>query len=454
MAIKPKVTTMDASGAQILNAIRNDSSDYYKSLVPRADGTIQNLRQIGDIVTAYHPLRNEFLHNMVNMIARVIITNKSYSNPWARFKKGIMEFGETIAEYFVNPAAPHGYNPAVAETNWMKREKPDVRAAFHTVNYKAFYKQTIQEADLTAAFYNWEGIDQLIAKIVDAMYTGDAYDEFNAMKYLIAKAALNGYLTPAAFTNANDYKEIGADFKSISNQLTFLSPNYNAMGVLNYTDKRNQILIMNSDFDAQFDTNFLAGAFNLQYAEFLGQRVLVDSFGNIDQKRLSEIVVDGETGEPAFIPLTDAQLAAAANIPAVLVDSDWFMIFDNKIRFEENFNGEGIYWQYWYHVWKTMSFSPFANALIFGSEVGTVTGVDVYPTAVTINAGDYAQMSATVKGSPYVNSQVTWSSSNPKITVSATGLVHAEADATGSATITATSVADTTKSGTATVTIA
>lgn len=449
MAVKPKAVTLEASGPDIINAIRADSSEYYRSTVPMADGTIQNLREIGAIVTAYHPLRNEFLHNMVNMIAKVIITSKMYSNPWARFKKGMMEFGETVAEYFVNVANPHTYNPSVAEQQWMKREIPDVRGAFHTVNYKAFYKQTIQETDLTAAFYSWAGIDQLIAKIVDAMYTGDSYDEFNAMKYMIVKAALNGYLTPVAFTDSTDYKAVGADFKSVSNGLTFLSPDYNAAGVLNSTEKRSQILIMNSDFDAQFDTNFLAGAFNLQYAEFLGQRVLVDSFGTIDQNRLAEIFAEEEN----FTPLTEQQLAAARSIPAVLVDENWFMIFDNKIRFEEDFNGEGIYWQYWYHVWKTLSFSPFANAIIFGNGVGTVTGVTVYPTAVSINAGDYAQMSATIQGSPFVNSQVTWSSSNLKITVSATGLVHAEADATGTATITATSVADPTKSGTATITI-
>ena len=34
------------------------------------------------------------------LIGRVLITSKLYSNPWAVFKKGLLEYGETIEEIF------------------------------------------------------------------------------------------------------------------------------------------------------------------------------------------------------------------------------------------------------------------------------------------------------------------------------------------------------------------
>lgn len=451
MATKPKAVTLEATGQEVLNAVRNTASASYQAAVPLADGTVTQLREIGQIITSYAPLRNEFINTMYNMIAYVLITNKMYSNPWAQFKRGIMEFGETVAEYFVSIAKAHGYNPATAENQWMKREIPDVQSAFHPVNYKAMYKQTIQEADLTAAFYSWAGIDQFIAKIVDAMYTADAYDEFNAMKYMIVKAMTLGNMTQVNLTDSSDMTETGAQLKGISNALTFLSTKYNAAGILTRTDKRDQILILNSNFDAKFDSEFLAAAFNLEYAQFLGQRVIVDSFGDIDQDRLSTIM--GEANIP-FEPLTDDELAAAAEIPGVLVDRDWFMVFDNKIRFEEAFNGEGIYWQYWFHCWKTMSFSPFHNAILFTEGEQTVDTLTVYPSAATLNPGATVQLSATITGSPFVNDQVSWSSNNAEVTVNDTGLVTASASAAGTATITATSIADSTKTGTCAINIA
>mgnify|MGYP000075391992 FL=1 len=72
----------------------------------------------------------------------------------------------------------------------FKREIPDVRAAFHILNYQKFYKATISNDQLRQAFLSWQGITDLIAKIVDSMYTGANYDEFLTMKYMLARNIL------------------------------------------------------------------------------------------------------------------------------------------------------------------------------------------------------------------------------------------------------------------------
>lgn len=49
----------------------------------------------------YEATQNEFLSALVNRIGRVIITSKSYTNPLRVFKKGILEYGETIEKFLL-----------------------------------------------------------------------------------------------------------------------------------------------------------------------------------------------------------------------------------------------------------------------------------------------------------------------------------------------------------------
>ena len=178
MATKPKIVTLTNSSVDVMNAIRNSATINYKNYVPVATADADSIRTIGAIIMDNPQLQNEFLNALVNRIGRVLITSKMYDNPWAMFKKGLLEFGETIEEIFVNIAKPYQFDPAVAESNLFRREIPDVRSAFHIMNYQKYYKATIQNDQLRQAFLSWQGITDLIAKIVDAMYTGANYDEF------------------------------------------------------------------------------------------------------------------------------------------------------------------------------------------------------------------------------------------------------------------------------------
>ena len=183
----PTVSNLNATSVDILNAIRNQASANYRDYVPAASPDQASIREIGAIIMNFPALQNEFLNALVNRIGLLLITNKMYRNPWAIFKRGELSLGETVEEIFVNIAKPFSYDVETAESQVFKREIPDVRAAFHVLNYKKFYKATIQEYDLRQAFLSWTGITDLIAKIVDAMYTGANYDEFQVMKYLLAR---------------------------------------------------------------------------------------------------------------------------------------------------------------------------------------------------------------------------------------------------------------------------
>lgn len=451
MAAVPKVVTLTNSSVDILNAIRNNATQNYRDYVPKATPDADSIRQIGAVIMDYPALQNEFLSALVNRIGRVLITSKMYDNPWSFFKKGLLEFGETVEEIFVNIAKPFQFDPAVAENNVFKREIPDVRAAFHIMNYQKYYKATISNDQLRQAFLSWQGISDLIAKIVDSMYTGANYDEFQTMKYMLARHILDGHMYPVEIpkVTTENMKSVVSAIKGISNKYTFLSTQYNLAGVATYTDKTDQYMLVNSTFDATMDVEVLASAFNMDKAEFAGRRVLVDSFGSLDTARLAELFANDQT----YKEIKSDELKELDQIPAVLVDRDWFMIFDNFYNFTEQYNGEGLYWNYWYHVWKTFSVSPFANNALFIPGTPSVTKITVNPEKATVSAGQSVQLTANVKTTNFAPKSVTWSVDKVHATVDNSGKVTMASGAPPSTivTVTATSTYDTAKKGTATV---
>lgn len=453
MPVKPKIRTLTTSAADILNVIRNNASVDYRNYVPKADANdVESVRTIGAIIMDYPALQNEFLNALVNRIGRVMLTSKMYSNPIAFFKKGVLEYGESIEEIFVNIAKVQEFNPEIAEQEVFKRVVPDVRAAFHIMNYQKFYKATVTQEQLKQAFLSWDGVTDLIARIVDSMYTGANYDEFLVMKYLLARHILDGRVYPVTVptVNAENAKAIVTTVKGVSNKLTFMNSDYNPAAVRTFTDKTDQYMIVNSVFDATMDVNVLASAFNMDKAEFLGHRVLIDGFGDLDIARLGEIFA----GDPTYNEPSQVELTALNAIPAVIVDKDWFMVFDMLAQFTEQYNGQGLYWNYFYHVWKTFSVSPFANSVLFVPGTPSVTSVTVSPTTASVPKGGSVSLSCVVGTEYFAPQTVVWTSNAADVKVSAAGVVTVDADATSTtATITAASAFDDTKKDTCTVTV-
>ena len=454
----PAKVKFTAKPYDVLNAIRNNASANYQNYVPIATASDASIKEIGAIIMDYVALQNEFLYALVNRIGLVLLTNKMFENPLRMFKKGKLDFGETIEEIFVNLADPHTYDVATAENEVFKRQIPDVRAAFHILNYQKFYKTTIQQEQLRQAFLSWKGIDDLIAKIVDSMYSGASFDEFQMMKYLLARNILNGRLYPVQVSSlsAANAKSIVSVVKGTSNMLTFSNTKYNVAGVNNFTDKKDQIIILNSAADAIIDVEVLASAFNMSKAEFMGQRVLVDNFGDFDTDRLAQLFENNDDYEP----FTSDEITALNSIPAVIVDRDYFMIFDNLYNFTEQYNGEGLYWNYWYHTWKTFSVSPFANAVVFAPGTPSITSVTVSPATATVSAGQNFQLDVEVVTSNFASKAVNWSvdttSAGLGVTISVLGELHipSDVDSETEITVTAKSVVDATKYDTATITVA
>lgn len=451
MATRPKVKTLTNSAVDVLNVIRNNASVDFRNYVPIATPDADSIRTIGAIIMDNTALQNEFLSALVNRIGLVIITSKMYSNPLSVLKKGVLEFGETIEEIFVNIAKPFTFNPEEAEDKQYKREIPDVRSAFHTLNYQKFYKVTISDDQLRQAFLSWAGISDLIAKIVDSMYTAAEYDELEVTKYMLARQILDGRVyavTIPDVTTAN-MKSVVSTVKGVSNKFTFMNPNYNVAGVKTHTLKNEQYIIMNATFDATTDVEVLASAFNMDKAQFMGNRLMIDGFGTLDTARLAELFASDSTYEE----ISQAELEALDKIPCILIDRDYAQIYDNMYKMTEKYNGQGLYWNYFYHTWKTFSVSPFSQAVVFVPAVPSVTSVTVTPSEATVSVGQTVQLTAKVETENFAPQTVTWESDSEYATVTAGGLVTILEGATGTINITAKSTFNNEVSGQSALTI-
>ena len=452
MPTRPQRVTMDTQVLNILNAIRNNASNEYRDYVPPITDVSQ-LKQIGTIIMDYPALQNQFLSALINRIGRVLISSRLYENPWARFKKGMMEYGETVEEIFADIAKPYQFDGShTSPTTQFQKHIPDVRAAFHVMNYQKYYPVTIEEQKLRQAFLSADGVTNLIGEIVNTIYTAANYDEFLTMKYLLAKTILAGRMYPievAAATAANA-KDIVTTVKSNSNILEFPSRKYNPAHVFQHTPKSEQMIFINAKFDAVVDVNVLASAFNMDKAEFMGQRILIDSFGALDTTRLNELFAD----DPSYVALTDAELTALDAIPMAVVGEKFFMVFDNLNEFTESYNGELLYWNYFYHQWKTFSTSPFENALVYVPTTPTVSSVTVTPETATVSANSSLQLTTVVATTGFAPQTVTYESDTEGVTVTEGGVVQIDAGVSGTVVITVTSTYDSTKTDTVTLTVA
>lgn len=376
MAKKVAISVLNARSIDIVNVIRQNASYEYQQNIP-AITSEKDLPAVGEALFGYPALANQFINALINRIALVRVKSATFNNPFVDLKKGYLDNGETIEEVFTEIAKAREFNVEKAEQRELKRTIPNVRSAFHTMNWRVQYPVTIQNEDLRMAFLSAEGVTDLIAKIVDAVYRGAEYDEYLLFKYLMIKAIAHGKMYPVAI-DMSDIKNSAVEFRSYSNKLTFIGTQYNIAGVHVNTDKADQYIFMDSEFNAQFDVNVLASAFNMDKADFMGRLHLVDDWGSFDNDRFSEIVDATDMIEP----VTAEELAITAGVKAVLVDKEWFQVYDNLANFTEKYVSSGLYWNYFYNVWKTISSSPFSNAVVFMDEDSVISNPDTFTASV------------------------------------------------------------------------
>jgi uncharacterized protein YjdB len=137
-------------------------------------------------------------------------------------------------------------------------------------------------------------------------------------------------------------------------------------------------IIMDADLNAEVDVDVLAKAFNMDRTTFLGHSLVIDGF-------------------------------ASTGLKAVMVDKNFFMVYDQLLKMETVRNSKGLYWNYFLHVWQVLSASRFANAVAFVTgTIPAVTSIIVDPAIAERKAGKTLQLTAYVRATDGNDHPVTW----------------------------------------------
>lgn len=442
-----EINTADMLNSLAVNAGLNDMPVVHS-------GDVQSLKNFGNAIINYQGNSNAFLGALINRIGRVIITSKMYENPWSVFKRGLMEYGETIEEIFVSMAEPYTYNPAKTENTDFKRYIPDVKSVFHSMNFQIFYPTTVSEAQLRQAFLSFEGVNELISRIIQQVYTGANYDEFIVMKYMLARNILDGqmYAVNVPQPTTGNARAVAATMVDYGMKIRYISDEFNHAHVRTNTELSEMYMIIPTNFNAIMDVEVLALSFNMTKAELLGRQIGVDGFGILDNERLAMLFAENSD----YKPITPAEMKRLNSVVGVMVDRNYFMIFDNNIFMSNIFSPVGLYWTYYYHNWKTFSTSPFCNAILFTTETPAITSIAISPNTATVVKGNSVKFTAVIQSTGFADSSVKWEVSGDGVNavISADGtLTVSTAETATKLTVTATSIFDPTKSATAAVTI-
>jgi hypothetical protein len=366
----------------IVNAIRNSAGDSFKQYVPLANE--ENVVQVGAGILTSQTLQNEFITSLVDRISLTVIKSASLKNHLAKFKKGMMPLGRKIEEIFTDITQAHKYNPEESEQTVFKREIPNVKTLFHERNRQDYYVQTVSDDQLKAAFTSWGNFEGLLASIINAIYNSAEVDEFKYMKLLVDNYASKGLFTVVSVNKPDTEtatREFAKKLRATARKMTLPTGtrDYNALAVHTRTEMDDLHLIISADLEAEMDVDVLAKAFNMDKTSFMGHVTVIDGF-------------------------------ATPGLEAVLVDREWFMVYDNNHKMETIRNPRGLYWNYFYHVWQTLSVSRFANAVAFMSgAVPPVTQVIVDPTILALKQGGSFEFTAYVRATDGANHDVVWS---------------------------------------------
>lgn len=402
----------------VLNTIRDNASDEYKSRVPEA--TRENIEAVGNPIIQYQSTGNEFLSALVNRIALTIVTSRTASNPLAILKKGAMPLGQDVQDIFVNMAKGETFDKD--STDLLKTYTPDVKAAYYRLNRRDKYPVTVSYDMLKTAFVSYDNLEKLLTGIINSLYSGDNYDEFLMIKNLVTSAVYNGVVKCEKITqptNEATGKAFVKKLRTLSGLFKFPSSNYNVYktyaeekGLSNPTDVvtwapvSSQILLIKSEILSTIDVDVLASAFNMSRADFIGRVIEVDRFDD-----------DGK-------------------IQAIICDEAFFQVWDNLTTLREFDNIDNLTRKYILHRWETLAVSPFANAVCLLSDY--IPPESIEAEDIEVDEGDTAQITLTFKpDTGAVDKTVTFESGNTSVaTVSDAGVVTGVASGTTKITVT------------------
>lgn len=376
----------DLSNVEWLNAIRNEAGYDYQRRIPEA--TQANVQDVVQNLTSFQPLMNEFINVLVNRIGLVLFKNTLWTNPLAKFKRGMLTHGDTIEEIMTGLLEATVYDP---DRDELEKEifgamTPEVQASYHKVNRRNRYKLTVKEPLLRQAFLSNDGLSRFITDLMSAPQTSDQWDEFLLMSNLFKEYDRAGGFfnvqvgdVGAQESDSTDARFMLRRLREFANTLPFISRQYNAAGMPVAANPDELELFITADADAALDVEALAGAFNIDRMNFASRKTVMP-----------------------------AQYFGIDGVQAILTTRNFFVVADQHITTTTAQNPAALLTNYWLHHWEVISASRFVPAVMFSTRPGEVIEIPDTPvtgvSAITVTDDEGTTVTSIERGTLYVAS--------------------------------------------------
>ena len=380
------------TNAEILNTIRANASTEYQERVPEALGVGGN---VSNVFSQYPTMKNEFLTALTNKIARTLFYSKVFDNPLKALHKGMLPYGYSLEQIFVNMAESKGFwehwdasGDAVKDLVGMK--KPDIKTLYIERNFAYKYKTTISDQQLRTAFTEQNGLSRLVEQVVSSVYSKAYFDEFNDMKRVLAAHAQAKYLgyesttgriselaltdtvlpggkSEAVFvigeyaTQEAKGKAISKAIRTVAGKMAFPTDKYNSAGVKQWSERQQLIYITTPEEQAELDVEVLANAFNMDKADVNVRVIVVDELPSVFSIESAKTTKQAQYGTVLSSALSATRDDRTCKCRGILMDSDFIQAYDTLIESRTFDNGEGLYTNYFFHKQGIMSTCYFGQ---------------------------------------------------------------------------------------------
>lgn len=322
----------------VFNAVRASMDEMMQGFIPVADG--ENWDVISSTFEKSPSLLNEYTRTMIDKVGFTTYNKFFVKNPLSRFKKSKLEIGRFVEEIYIGLLEPQDYDAQAGADAIFGLTIPEIKAAYHEINWRKYYRLSISRAETKRAFTSASAFETFLnTKVIKPLIDSHIKYEFLNIKSLIIAAYKSNKLKVKQMPDVNTEqgaKQFLKDLRKESNDMTFLNKN-TIEGVEMATSKENQHIILDTDTDAAIDVMGLAQLFNIDKAEVDAQRIVVDK-------------LDG-------------------NIKAMLTSDTFFQVYDAENATLSNENPASMFTNYFMHIWQVYSVSPFSNAVFYVKEL-------------------------------------------------------------------------------------
>lgn len=355
------MATLYEKVGKMVNAVRLASDDYYQSIVPvfaahDSENPDPEFKQFGNIITDNALIMNKFLKGFQDVILYESFQIHAFDNEFSRrFKKESDPLRRATFETFVNPINPLQYDGEALD-RILKLYPRDEKRVTYIRNREDIFPVSINREEAMSAFQSMEAFWDFYNRQYVNIQNSNAIVEYNDIKQCFNANYASGAVK-AINIHGKTPKEISTLLRELITRMTKPSSDFNnyinlegATGepVITNTPKESIVFMPDAETLAKLDTDVLAGAYNMEFADVTRNILAVDDFGYNVYDRQNQKILRKETSK----------------IKAVLCD-EYTLKFDEGL--DQNLSGFNIASltnQTFYHVWQTIALRPFCNCVV------------------------------------------------------------------------------------------